>query len=105
MLGVLIREEQQICVTKVPVSSFYVIPLGPQRSNTVRIKLFLDSCFLRNFHVYQKLGRTFTPAQMPDAKHLYASDLGQHVKRRVRCEHAKHRIKKKKRERENNLSI
>lgn len=67
MLRVLIREEQ-ICVTKVPVSSFYVIPLRPQQSNTVLIKLFLDLCFLRNFHVYQKLARTFAPAQVPDAK-------------------------------------
>lgn len=111
MLRVLIREEQQICITKVPVSSFYVIPLSPQQSNTVLIKLFLNSCFLRNFHVYQKLARTFPPAQVPDAKDFYVSDLGQYFKRwtniRVRCEHATqdNKTTKKVKKKENNLSI
>lgn len=98
MLRVLIREEQQICVTKVPVSSFYVRPLSPQQSNSLLIELFLDSYFLRKFHIYQKLARTFAPAEVPDAKDFYVSDLPQYFKRwnkiQVRCEHTKHKITK-----------
>lgn len=92
MLRVLIREEQQICVTKVPVSSFYVIPLSLPQSNTVLIKLFLDSCFLSSFHIYQKLARTFAPTQAPNAKDFYVSSLGHYFKRRT-----KKNTKKKKR--------
>lgn len=96
MLRVLIREEQQICVTKVCVSSFYVILLSPQLSSTVLIKLFLDSCFPRNFRIYQNLYQRSLHLHSCQMQKTFMSVTWGNISREVSSKHVKHKITKTK---------